>query len=129
MSKLPDSNPKRADSKATYHHYHRASIHTRTEGIASDQTLLLRVPGIVDMPRRTPFFAEASICVMDQNSIPVMRKLMSLNYALLYSKFALRENVLCMRFSSHTIDASPNKLYDALRELSKKADQLLRSMN
>lgn len=69
------------------------------------------------------FYAEANIVVMDQSSIPVMRKLMSINYALRYSKFALKENVLCMKFSSHAIDASPGKLYDALKELSRKADQ------
>lgn len=69
------------------------------------------------------FTAEALICKMEDNSIPVMRKLMSLNFALRYSKFALKDNVLCLKFSSHSIDASPNKLYDALKELCKKADQ------
>lgn len=69
------------------------------------------------------FVAEANIAVMEQHSLPVMRKLMSLNYALRYSKFALTENKLCMKFSSHAIDASPNKLYDALKELARKADQ------
>lgn len=69
------------------------------------------------------FTAEASIAVMEGQSIPVMRKLMSINYGLKYSKFALNENVLCMKFSSHAIDASPNKLYAGLKELAKKADQ------
>jgi len=69
------------------------------------------------------FFAECPIILMDNPSIPVMRKLMSINYTLLYSKFALKENALLMRFASHTIDASPNKLYAALKELAKKADQ------
>lgn len=69
------------------------------------------------------FWAEANIVKMDGASLPVMRKLMSLNYTLRYSKFALKENILCMKFSSHAIDASPNKLYDALKELARKADQ------
>lgn len=69
------------------------------------------------------FVAEASLAVMEQKSVPVMRKLMSINYNLLYSKFALDGNTLCMKFSSHAIDASPNKLYAALKELAKKADQ------
>lgn len=69
------------------------------------------------------FVAEANICLMDQPSIPVMRKLMNINYNLVYTKFALTGNKLCMKFSSHTIDASPNKLYAALKELAKKADQ------
>lgn len=70
------------------------------------------------------FSAEASIVIMEEKSIPVMRKLMSINYALRYSKFALKDDtVLCMKFSSHAIDASPGKLYDALKELARKADQ------
>ncbi|MCB9225217.1 MAG: hypothetical protein R2780_02985 [Crocinitomicaceae bacterium] len=69
------------------------------------------------------FYAEAEIVVMDQSNIAVMRKLMSINYVLRYSKFALKDNVVMMKFSSHSIDASPGKLYDALKELSKKADQ------
>jgi hypothetical protein len=69
------------------------------------------------------FYAEASIVIMDDKSMPVMRKLMSINYALRYSKFALKDNTLVLKFSSHTLDASPGKLYDALKELSRKADQ------
>ncbi|MCG8575082.1 MAG: YbjN domain-containing protein [Flavobacteriales bacterium] len=69
------------------------------------------------------FAAEANLVTMESVSLPVMRKLMSLNYGLKYSKFALKDNVLCMKFSSHALDASPNKLYDALKELAKKADQ------
>ncbi|MEO9532650.1 MAG: hypothetical protein ABJG68_16605 [Crocinitomicaceae bacterium] len=78
------------------------------------------IKGTADQHR---FYAEAPIVQMDTPSIPVMRKLMSINYALNYSKFAMKDNVLVMKFSSHTIDASPGKLYDALKELAKKADQ------
>lgn len=69
------------------------------------------------------FYAEASIVIMEDHSMPVMRKLMSINYALNYSKFALKDDILVMKFSSHTMDASPGKLYDALKELARKADQ------
>lgn len=68
-------------------------------------------------------FAEASIAIMEKTSTPVMRKLMALNYNLKYSKFAIKDDHLKIKFSSHSIDASPHKLYDALKELSKKADQ------
>lgn len=71
----------------------------------------------------TKFWAESPIIQMDSPSIPVMRKLMGINYTLLYSKFALKDNVLVMKFSSTAVDASPNKLYAALKELAKKADQ------
>ena len=69
------------------------------------------------------FRAECPIVIMDSPSIPVMRKLMSINYTLLYSKFAQKDKVILMKFSSHAIDASSNKLYAALKELAKKADQ------
>ena len=69
------------------------------------------------------FFAEAQICIMEQNSIPVMRKLMSINFGLRYTKFAQKDTILVMKFASHSTDASPGKLYDALKELAKKADQ------
>jgi len=70
------------------------------------------------------FYAEANIVIMEDHSMPVMRKLMNLNYApLRYSKFALNGDVLVLKFSSHSLDASPGKLYDALKELCKKADQ------
>ena len=69
------------------------------------------------------FYAEASIVIMEEHSMPVMRKLMSINYGLNYSKFALKDDTLVLKFSSHTLDASPGKLYDALKELARKADQ------
>lgn len=70
------------------------------------------------------FYAEANIVIMEDHSMPVMRKLMNLNYApLRYSKFALNGDILVLKFSSHSLDASPGKLYDALKELAKKADQ------
>jgi len=69
------------------------------------------------------FTAECPIILMDNPSIPVMRKLMSINYTLLYSKFALTENKLVMKFTSHAVDAAPTKLYYALKELATKADQ------
>ncbi|UKN03079.1 YbjN domain-containing protein [Paracrocinitomix mangrovi] len=69
------------------------------------------------------FYAEAQIVKMPDHTIPVMRKLMSINYALNYSKFAMKDDVVVMKFSSHAIDASPGKLYDALKELCRKADQ------
>ena len=72
---------------------------------------------------RKDFKAEVALVTMEQPSIPVMRKLMSLNYGLMYSKFALTGTTLCMKFTSHAIDASPNKLYFGLKELAKKADQ------
>ncbi len=69
------------------------------------------------------FIASTNLAEMSSPSIPVMRKLMAINYGLKYSKFALDGTAICMKFSSHALDASPNKLYAGLKELAKKADQ------
>lgn len=69
------------------------------------------------------FVAETNLAQMLTPSIPVMRKLMAVNYGLRYSKFALKGSAICMKFSSHAEDASPSKLYAGLKELAKKADQ------
>ncbi len=79
-----------------------------------------RVKGEADQDH---FRAEAWLVEMPTPSIPVMRKVMNLNYGLNYSKFGLKGTTLCMKFSTSAIDASPNKLYAGLSELAKKADQ------
>jgi len=79
-----------------------------------------RIKGRAD---ENEFRAEADLVKMPTPSIPVMRKLMNLNYGLNYSKFGLNGTTLVMKFSSHAIDASPSKLYAGLSELAKKADQ------
>lgn len=69
------------------------------------------------------FEAVSNIAKMDTPSVPVMNKLMRMNLMLKYSKFALKDNFICMKFSSSLIDASPNKVYYGLQELARKADQ------
>ncbi|MEZ4937592.1 MAG: hypothetical protein R2799_08355 [Crocinitomicaceae bacterium] len=69
------------------------------------------------------FVAISEIVLMETPNVPVMRKLMSQNYSLKYSKFALKNNVVCMKLSSKIEDASPNKLYYGLREMARKADR------
>ena len=69
------------------------------------------------------FEAISNIAKMDTPSVPVMNKLMRMNLMLKYSKFALKDNTICMKFSSYLVDASPNKIYYGLQELARKADQ------
>lgn len=79
-----------------------------------------RITGKGDLKK---FKASSNLAIMNAASIPVMRKLLTLNYTLSYSKFALRGITICMKFSSHAMDASPHKLYAGLSELAKKSDQ------
>lgn len=67
--------------------------------------------------------AEVTLARMPQPSVPVMRRLLEMNFNLYYSRFALDEERLCMRFDSDLSTASPSKLYYGLKELATKADK------
>jgi hypothetical protein len=67
--------------------------------------------------------AKVSLAEMPKSSIPVMRRLLELNYSLFYSRYALQENKLCMIFDTPKEIASPSKLYYGLKELATKADK------
>jgi hypothetical protein len=67
--------------------------------------------------------AEVTLAKMPQPSTPVMRRLLEMNFNLYYSRYALNEERLCMRFDSDIETANPSKLYYGLKELSTKADK------
>ncbi|WP_205508083.1 hypothetical protein [Longitalea arenae] len=68
--------------------------------------------------------AEITLARMPQPSVPVMRRLLEMNFTLYYSRYALDNDRLCMRFDSDIKAANPNKLYYGLKELAIKADKL-----
>lgn len=70
------------------------------------------------------FVAEVTLARMAQPSVPVMRRLLEMNFNLYYSRYALDSDRLCMRFDSNIKAANPNKLYYGLKELAIKADKL-----
>ena len=67
--------------------------------------------------------AEATLAKMPSPNVPVMRRLLEMNFNLYYSRYALTEERLCMRFDSDIETANPSKLYYGLKELSTKADK------
>jgi len=67
--------------------------------------------------------AEVTLARMPQPSVPVMRRLLEMNFNLYYSRFAMDNDRLCMSFDSDLETASPSKLYYGLKELSTKADK------
>jgi hypothetical protein len=67
--------------------------------------------------------AEVTLARMPQPSVPVMRRLLEMNFSLYYSRFAMDNERLCMRFDSDFETASPGKLYYGLKELATKADK------
>src|SRR4030095_3742067 len=66
---------------------------------------------------------EVTLARMPQPSVPVMRRLLEMNFSLFYSRFALDNERLCMSFDSDIETASPSKLYYGLKELATKADK------
>jgi hypothetical protein len=67
--------------------------------------------------------AEVTLARMPQPSVPVMRRLLEMNFTLYYSRFALDNDRLCMRFDSDIEAANPSKLYYGLKELATRADK------
>jgi hypothetical protein len=67
--------------------------------------------------------AEVTLAKMPQPSVPVMRRLLEMNFTLYYGRFALDNERLCMRFDSATHAANPSKLYYGLKELATKGDK------
>lgn len=67
--------------------------------------------------------AEVSLAKMPQLNIPVMRRLLEMNFNMYYCRFALDGERLCMRFDTTISTANPNKLYYGLKELATRADK------
>ncbi|MGB8192170.1 MAG: hypothetical protein WCF67_09640 [Chitinophagaceae bacterium] len=68
-------------------------------------------------------WAEVTLARMPKPTVPVMRRLLEMNFNLYYSRYALDGDRLCMRFDSGIDTATPNKLYYGLKELATKADK------
>jgi len=67
--------------------------------------------------------ASAPVARLIHQSVAVMRKLLEINYALNYSRFALStDDLVTIRFEAPVAGGQPAKLYHALRELALNAD-------
>lgn len=69
------------------------------------------------------FEAEVVLAFMPLPNVPVMRRLLEINFTLYYSRYALKEDKISMLFDSTLETANPSKLYYGLKELSTKADK------
>lgn len=67
--------------------------------------------------------AEVHLAKMPQPGVPVMRRLLEMNFNLYYSRYALNEEKIAMLFDSDIQTANPSKLYYGLKELATKADK------
>jgi hypothetical protein len=69
------------------------------------------------------FKAETTLASMPQLSVPVMRRLLEMNFTLYYSRYSMNEDKLVMMMDSDIETANPSKLYYGLKELATKADK------
>lgn len=67
--------------------------------------------------------AETVLASMADQSTPVMRKLLEMNFSLYYSRYALSGANVSMLFDTAVSAATPNKLYYGLKELATKSDK------
>lgn len=67
--------------------------------------------------------AEILLARMTEPSIPVMRRLLEMNFNLYYSRFSIKDDLIRMRFDTPIKTATPNKMYYGLKELATKADK------
>lgn len=67
--------------------------------------------------------AEVMLAQMPQPSVPVMRRLLEMNFNLYYTRYALYQDKIYMFFDSDIETANPSKLYYGLKELATKADK------
>ncbi|HEU4471895.1 MAG TPA: hypothetical protein VFR58_12460 [Flavisolibacter sp.] len=69
------------------------------------------------------FEAEVFLAQMPQPNVPVMRRLLEMNFNLYYSRYAVQGEKIAMLFHSDIETANPSKLYYGLKELATKADK------
>jgi len=67
--------------------------------------------------------AHVKLVKFTKTNVAFMRKLMEKNYQLRYSRFAIEDDIIFLKFSTSAIDASPEKLYYAFKEIAIQADK------
>lgn len=78
------------------------------------------IRGYIDSERITAF---ALVAEFDTINVAAMRRLLEMNFALYYSRFAIKDNTVVIKLDSSIKDGSPRKLYYALKEVATRADK------
>lgn len=66
--------------------------------------------------------AVSEIVQFEKPNVAVMKRLLTENYYLWYCKFAKKDNVFTLNYSTHTKNAHPSSVYFSLQELANVAD-------
>ncbi|TCZ65869.1 hypothetical protein [Flaviaesturariibacter aridisoli] len=99
-------------------------VHTPAAGGTSGTFLFYQGSKIIrGQYNEAGFSAAVPLAAMPQASVPVMRRLLEMNFALYYTRFAFHDGRLEMLFNSDIATTNPSKLYYGLKELATKADK------
>ncbi len=71
----------------------------------------------------TKIIAKVAMASMEQLSIPVMRRLLEMNFSLYYTRFAIDGQHLYILFDGEIENTGPSKFYYALKEMATTADK------
>lgn len=66
--------------------------------------------------------AESEVVGFEQPNVAVMRKLLTENYYLWFSKFAIKDNIFTIKHHAPSKDTHPSALYFALKEVANVSD-------
>jgi hypothetical protein len=78
-----------------------------------------KVTGTADSEK---FIALVNVARYTKLSVAYLRRLLDMNYSLSYSRFCLKDDIICMKFDTASLDGSPWKLYYGLQEMATRAD-------
>jgi hypothetical protein len=67
--------------------------------------------------------AYCKLAKTNNNSLAIMRKLLEINFALNFCRYALKDNIIYITIDAALDTCNPNKLYYGLRELALEADK------
>lgn len=96
----------------------------RNDSKSSDFNILQGSKTIEVKVKNGQMVVTCSVAHADQLHIGFMRRLLDLNYELKYVRYGLsQDNIITLLFDTNLEDASPYKLYFALKELSIHADK------
>jgi len=106
------------------HYIQNPSGNNITKESNTSYTIYQGSKSIILTTRNGQLTASCNVATTDQLHIGFMRRLLDLNYELKYVRYALSpENIVTLLFETSLEDASPYKLYFALKELAIHADK------
>jgi hypothetical protein len=101
------------------------NVHFKPEGDTFTFDLLQGSKKVSGKSDGKDILVSVPLAKMAEPSIPVMRRLLDMNFNMYYSRTALDpDGTLCMLFDTDVKSTTTNKLYYALRELATKGDRL-----